>query len=1081
MTLDAAFANSLRPLLPDHLREGLTAFSGGEGGDERAERDLLRDIEQHLNSLYIATASFIPSYIAEDSSILDPQRATTDYGALRPGAFLFADVSGFTALSEMIQQHSGAEGTEVLTAVINDYFTTMLEILARSDGQLLKFAGDALLAFYPARGEGDTSPALKAARTGLRMQQAMAEGFQPIRSERLTALLGAEHDAQLTMSIGIAQGQLFEGVIGSVVQRDHVIQGALPGQAMDAEGVGVRDEVIVSADLVPLFDDRFELKPLEDGFVQVVGLTGRLDDFELHATGIRRRQVAGSLLDFGDGDLLRSVQQAADKVERVRPFVAPAVFSELVNSAAHAEHSELDRYHVASSNVPAATMFVHCTGFSELLVEWGAEFLPELTGFLSRYYTMVQQTVTELGGTLTRTDPYKLGFKLLITFGAPIKHEDDRERAVAAALELQSRLAAFNRRIDEDIRRLEVRSGRSLARETYVRQRIGITFGTTFAGEAGWKQRREFTVMGDDVNLAARLMATAQFGEILVNSAIYDRARASFAAEALPLLTLKGKSRPVQAYRVTGALRPASTAHSGEEMPFIGHDQFLLTLNLILPQVKRGRVRTLGLIGDAGAGKTRIAREFATMARATDFHVAFVTCQERSARHSVWAQIVAQVLGVDAFANAAAGRAAIRAALEELGQQALLGVLGDLLYGFTPEPERKRQQSLQDLFQAVSKMSPEELKTSGMFGVLRRKVAAEPAPDAAAASESSEQQASIWNTVERRTSTEQAVTTLLQASAARQPLLIVIDDAHQATARALAILDHVLSHLQGVPLAFLVTSEPLTVVSIETQRALRPVLSRLKTEPVPDLNEYETGRLAMACLGAIEMDADLRELVWHRTSGRPLYIEALMRSLQDELYVMVTDGRARLSPIADTGALPENVRELVLSRLIRLPTQMLDLARAGAVLGARFTLPTLDAVSGFSDRAAAETGRDGLVEAQVWVSMGQEYAFRHGMTQSVIYDSMSRAQRLKLHRAAADYFLRPEVDAPLQAAYHLARCGLLPRAVEVIQSAAEAAEQRKDYESALEFYQFAAELLPDNRDVLLHLVHVRDELARQQV
>lgn len=1080
MTLDAAFANSLRPLLPDHLREGLTAFAEGEGGDERAERDLLRDIEQHLNSLYIATASFIPSYIADDTSILDPKRAATDYGALRPGAFLFADVSGFTALSEMIQQHSGAEGTEVLTAVINDYFTSMLEILAKSDGQLLKFAGDALLAFYPARGDADTSPALKAARTGLRMQQAMADGFQPIRSERLTALLGEGHDAQLTMSIGIAQGQLFEGVVGSVVQRDHVIQGALPGEAMDAEGVGVRDEVIVAADIVPLFDDRFELKLLDDGFVQVVGLTERLDDFELQATGMRRRQVAGSLLDFGDGDLLRSVQQAADKVERVRPFVAPAVFSELVNSAAHAEHGERDRYHVASSNVPAATMFIHCTGFSELLAEWGMEFLPDLTGFLSRYYTMVQQTITELGGTLTRTDPYKLGFKLLITFGAPIKHEDDRERAVAAALELQTRLAAFNRRIDEDVRRLEARSGRSLARETYVRQRIGITFGMIFAGEAGWKQRREFTVMGDDVNLAARLMATAQFGEILVNSAVFDAARASFAAEALPPLTLKGKSRPVQAYRVTGALQQAAAARSVDEMPFIGHDQFLLTLNLILPQVKRGRVRALGLVGDAGAGKTRIAREFATMAHATDFRVAFVTCQERSTRHSIWAQIVAQVLGVDPFADPAAGRAAIRAALEALGQSALLGVLGDLLYGFTPEPERKRQQSLQDLFQAVSKMRPEELKTSGMFGVLRRKAAKEPAPEAAA-SASREEQASIWNTVERRTSTEQAVTALLQAAASRQPLLIVIDDAHQATARALAILDHVLTHVQGVPLAFLVTYEPLTVVGDETQRALRPVLSRLKSEPVPDLNEYEAGRLAMACLGASEMEAALRDLVWQRTSGRPLYIEALMRSLQDELYVMVTDDRARLSPIADTGALPENVRELVLSRINRLPTQMLDLARAGAVLGARFTLPTLDAVSGFADRAAVEAGRDGLVEAQVLVATGQEYAFRHGMTQSVIYDSMSRAQRLKLHRAAADYFLRPEVDAPLQAAYHLARCGLLPRAVEVVQTAAEAAEQRKDYESALEFCQFAVELLPDNRDVLLRLVRVRDELARQQV
>ncbi len=1075
--LDGPFVNRLRALLPAPLRERLESIAQDGGAGDRAERDLLRDIEQHLNSLYIATASFLPSYIADDTAILDPRRAGADYGGLRPGAFLFADVSGFTSLSERIQQHSGAEGTEVLTAVINDYFTTMLEILAKSEGQLLKFAGDALLAFYPEVAGDNRSPALKAVRTGLRMQQAMREGFQPIRSERLQALLGEGHDALLTMSIGIARGQLFESLVGSAAQRDHVIQGSLPGEAMEAEGVGVRDEVIVAGDIVPLFDASFELRMIEDGFVEVMGLNEKLGDFELGAAGMRRRQVSGALLDFGDGDLLRSVEAAAGKVERVRAFVPPAVFSELVNSADHPERGERDRYHVASSNVPAATLFIHCTGFAELLDEWGDEFLPDITGFLSRYYTMVQQTVTELGGTLARTDPYKLGFKLLITFGAPIKHEDDRERAVAAALEIQSRLAALNRRIDEDVRHLQARSRRALVRETYVQQRMGLTFGMTFAGEAGWKQRREFTVMGDDVNLAARLMATAQFGDILIGENVYERARFNFTAEPLPPLILKGKSKPIQAYRVTGALRETAIAHRDDEMPFIGHDQFLLTLNLILPQVKRGRSRAIGLVGDAGTGKTRIAREFAEMARANGFHVAFATCQERSTRRDVWAFLVAQVLGIDFSADPAKGRSAARRALEGLGLPALAGVLGDLLFGFTLEAEKKREQSLQDLFEMVSKMSPEELKSSGMFGVLRRRTAGTASEDDQSGAQASG--SSIWNAVERRTSTEQAIAELLKASAGQTPLLIVMDDVHQANPRTLAILEHVLSVVQGVPLAFLGTFEPLAVLPTETRKALKPVQALMRLETVPDLNENETERLAMACLRASEMDGPLRDLVWQRTNGRPLYIEALMRSLEDEFYVMVTDGRARLSPIADTQALPEDVRELVLSRINRLPTQALDLARAAAVLGARCSTEALASVSGFNERVVIEAGTAALLEAQILVAEGDSLLFRHGMTQSVIYDSMPRAERLKLHRAAADFYLRPAIEAPLAAAYHLAHCGLLPRAVEVVLNAAEAAEARKDYESALEDYQYAAELLPDNRDVLTKLVRVRDQLALQ--
>jgi predicted ATPase len=236
----------------------------------------------------------------------------------------------------------------------------------------------------------------------------------------------------------------------------------------------------------------------------------------------------------------------------------------------------------------------------------------------------------------------------------------------------------------------------------------------------------------------------------------------------------------------------------------------------------------------------------------------------------------------------------------------------------------------------------------------------------------------------------------------------------------------------------------------------------------------------MACLRASEIEPALSDLVWQRTSGRPLYIESLLRSLEDELYVMITDGRARLSPIADTQSLPESVRELVLSRVNRLPTQALDLARAGAVLGARFRFAPLEAISGYGDPEVVRAGLTTLVESQTLVVREDRYSFRHAMTQSVIYDSMSRAQRVKLHRAAADYFLRPELDDALSAAYHLARCGLLPRAIEVVLTAADAAEARKDYESALEYAQSAADLLPDSRDALARLVRVRDALAARQ-
>ena len=241
MPLDASFHEDLTRFIPAPLLERLPDVGA------------ITEALQHLGSLYKALTSFLPQYIAEDEVTRSP-----DYRALRPGTFMFADVSGFTALSERLAQENSSDGAEILTIIMNDYFAEMLEILAKSDGQLLKFAGDALLVFFPYYDSG-LSDLHKAIRAGWRMQRAIKR-FQPISDPRLVALLGGESDFQLTMSLGIARGKLFEALVGNNVQRDHLIQGELTGHAMDAEAAGIRDEVIVDAELSALLTD--ELRSL---------------------------------------------------------------------------------------------------------------------------------------------------------------------------------------------------------------------------------------------------------------------------------------------------------------------------------------------------------------------------------------------------------------------------------------------------------------------------------------------------------------------------------------------------------------------------------------------------------------------------------------------------------------------------------------------------------------------------------------------------------------------------------------------------------------------------------------------------
>ncbi|HVO44610.1 MAG TPA: adenylate/guanylate cyclase domain-containing protein, partial [Aggregatilineales bacterium] len=388
---------------------------------------------QRLNSLGQSISSFLPQYITENEELYNQ-----DYGDLRPGTFLFADVTGFTALSEKLQQRGGKEGAEIMTQIIHAFFARMLDILAKSNGQLLKFAGDALLAFFPTLSGEDETPL--AIRTGLRMQREMKVGFQPIDHPTLNEFFG-EHYLELSMSIGVCCGKLFEAVVGSNVQRDHVIQGDLPGQAMAAEAAGERDDVIVTAELKETYSDQFAMEPVGDGFFRVVDSFGdRLSDYEFIIPR-RRRAQAAVLLGLSDENLLEDLTHSLERLDGVARFVPREVVDKLAFRG--------DR--IESENRPATVIFTHATGIAELLEQWGEEQLPLLVSILNRYYNLVQRTVSANGGTLNRSDPYERGAKLLITFGAPVAHPDDPERAITTALEMNRQLASFNARLRDEL------------------------------------------------------------------------------------------------------------------------------------------------------------------------------------------------------------------------------------------------------------------------------------------------------------------------------------------------------------------------------------------------------------------------------------------------------------------------------------------------------------------------------------------------------------------------------------------------------------------------------------------------------
>lgn len=1021
MPLDASFHEDLTRFLPAPLLERLPDDLGA-----------ITEGLQHLGSLYKALTSFLPLYIAEDEVTRSP-----DYRALRLGTFMFADVSGFTALSERLAQENSTDGAEILTIIMNDYFAEMLEILAKSDGQLLKFAGDALLVFFPGADSGLTD-LNKAIRAGWRMQRAIRR-FQPITDPRLVALLGGEQSFALTMSIGIARGNLFEALVGSSVQRDHLIQGLLPGRAMDAEAAGKRDEVIVDRDLATLLGSDYEFAPLNDEFLQVVDNQGdRLDDYEFELLR-RRRPKSGAVFDLSANSLMDHLRNQLIRVNSVACYVAPSVLHELILSS---------DYHLRSENRFSTTLFIYATGFAEMLRDWGEDHLDEVVGLMGRYYTMVQRVITARGGTLTRTDPYSLGIKLLATFGAPIAHPDDPDRAVDAALELTHQLELYSRRLREELPPAQ-------HREAFVTQRIGITLGIIFAGEVGWKARREYTVMGDEVNLAARLMTKAKPGQILISERVYERVRDSFEVEKVEPLHLKGKSQPVQAYAVKNVAAAMITVNFSSQMPFIGHDVFMLSLTYTLKQAASGRRRAVTLVGDAGIGKTRIAQQLAKAATSSKFQVAWATCTSRNERKTTWATLIAQLLGADPAKDSDEARKAIRDRLRELDCLELEAALLDLVFDRPLDDPASMEGSTHDrgVF-AVAASHEDDPDKPGVYSAAQRFAGARGDSQGIATT-------GLFRRVGQRLSLTEAIIAFLKAFTEKTPTLLVIDDLQQENSQAVMVLQQVLDAIKQAKLVVVVTYEPTFSAQLDAQILV-----------VPDLSEDDTYQVALAILHCTELGSRLKQLIWQRTSGRPLFIEALLRKLLQNGYIDQAEGVAELKAEADVDALPDDVRELVISRLDSFSAQAQVILRAASALVDDFSVDALQAVAEVANPAQLRSILVDLQKAQMLEKVSETvFRFRHGLTRSVIYESLARAQRLKLHRMAVRYWRAQNAVSyqPIMLAYHLSKCGLLPEAIEVVMNAAEEAEHAHDVERAIDLYMHALGILPDERSIRLQL------------
>ena len=378
---------------------------------------------------------------------------------------------------------------------------------------------------------------------------------------------------------------------------------------------------------------------------------------------------------------------------------------------------------------PVTVLFSRFYAFSRLLRLLELSALIEgdnaiIGQVLNVYYNHVSATFRRYGGSIHRVDMATFGDRIMAVFGAPSGHEDDPARAVRAAQALEPALDEVRR----DIRALlgqwasahpEQQAFTGLGVGA-LRQRVGIATGTVFAGLVGSAQRHEYTVLGEAVGQAARLVAAASDGDILLAAATHSATRAL--VEVQPSSHATGVPSG-DSFRVVGPTRATAPFAPAHATPLIGRRAELVQLGelaaaALCPERKAGQVASI--VGEVGSGKTRLAQE-ALLALPDAPLQLCEACQsyEQSVPYAVVARLLALLLSLSEAGGRAAQADRLIAQVAQLAPAharfaPLLGALLDLPLPETEltlalDPERRHERlraMLVELFLAVAAERP---------------------------------------------------------------------------------------------------------------------------------------------------------------------------------------------------------------------------------------------------------------------------------------------------------------------------------------------------------------------------------------
>ena len=748
---------------------------------------------------------------------------------------------------------------------------------------------------------------------------------------------------------------------------------------------------------------------------------------------------------------LEQLRSAMAALEAQRPALGDAVVDAALGSM-RLQLAALESATAAPSQQQrkqATVLFADVVGFTTLSEMMDAE---EVTELINDLWSRIDRIVTAHGGRIDK----HIGDAVMAVWGADQAREDDPERATRAALAMQSEVEKFS---------AVVRHEGRLPEDIALQMRVGINTGPVLLGQVGLT--REYTAMGDTVNLAHRLEQIAPLGGILAAQATYSHIRGIFDSEPLGTIQIRGRSEPVEAYIIQKArprgLRTSTRGVEGIETRMIGRDaEFGVMQKAFDDVIYHKETRVITIIGDAGVGKSRLLYEFDNWVELRPEIVGYfkgrATPALQSVPHSLWRDLLAtrfDILDSDsptvALSKFRKGMG-VGNGVDEGGDDPssiphFTDIVGHWLgFDFSASP-------------AVVKLAG-----SSDFAALAQ---------------------AYFLRFARMLAAERGVGVLLE-------------DIHWADDSSLDLIQRL---AQTIPDAHLL------IVCLA-----RPTLFERRPEWGSDLPGYREVRLtpldepdSRALVDEILQRADsvpdrLRDLVVASAEGNPFYIEELVKMLIEQGVIVRghEDGDVERWRIVEEKVglvrVPATLTALLQARLDGLPREERDVLQRAAIVGRVFWDDAVAALLDSREPAAGDVPAESPIDEATRLASSpnnlqaildslarretilrrdrpafagtEEFAFRHNLLREVVYETVLIRERKQYHARVARWL---EINSGARLAEnlgliaeHYILAGLDQRAAAYLERSGDAAQRNGAYQSARSSFERALALRPDD-------------------